>query len=73
MINHFIEFRGVVYIFEDEVTNNEAWLIVYNSEKENIVNLVKLWTCVTQLGCKYPDETMQQINKLYIPKCLTMI
>lgn len=67
MIKHFIEFRGSLYVFDENVTNNEAWLYVYNSKKENIMDLVKIWTCVHELGCKYPAEIMEQVNALVVP------
>lgn len=70
MIKHFIEFRGCVFIFEDNITNKEAWLYVYNAKKENIYDLVKLWTCVHEYGCKYSDDIMKQVDSLIIPTCL---
>lgn len=65
----FIEFRGNIFLFpqNDKITSSEAWLIVYNSNRESIVPLAKLWTCTKNLGCVYDQEFMDKISELKKP------
>lgn len=67
MNRQFLEFRGKVTVLPKEVTTKEAWLIVYNKQKENIIHLAKMWSCHNDLGCRYDDEIMKELDSLVIP------
>ena len=67
MNRQFIEFRGEVIMLPKDVTSKEAWLIAYNQKKQNIVQLAKLWTCHTELGCTYAEENMKELSNLKAP------
>ena len=60
----------MVYIFDEDYTSKEAWLIAYNFEKKNILHLAKIKTCIQTLECVYNENVMKSIEELRSPTCL---
>lgn len=60
----------MVYIFDKDITNKEAWLIAYNYDKKNILQLAKINTCIKNLECVYNEEIMKEVDRLLVPTCL---
>ena len=60
----------MVYIFDEDITNKEAWLIAYNYGEKNILHLAKINTCIENLECIYHEDIMKEIDRLVSPTCL---
>lgn len=72
MSKNFIEFVDQIVELPEDTTSKEAWLIAYNSKKNNdnnchIVNLSKMWTCVNDLECGYSEYHMAQLKEIKSP------
>lgn len=68
----FVEYRGHIYIFDDDIDQESAWLIVKNANVANVKQIVKLIRASSLYGCSYSqhESSMKLIKPLVISKQL---